>query len=591
MTDEKKIAGIYIRVSTEDQAREGFSLGEQKERLEALCKYKGYEIYKIYEDAGISAKNIKDRPAFNELLEDMKAKKVNTMVAMKLDRVTRSVYDWENLMRFLDENNCYIDCACDEISTTSANAKMITRLLMSVSQNEIERTSERTKIGLAGAIKNGHIPGVLPLGYTRVNKKTIIDESTKDIVIRIFELYQSGKSYWQIANIFNEEKLLNKTWYDTHIEKIINNKLYMGDYEQGKHTRAKKDIVIYKNVVEAIISRKVWEECQTQKNRNQRNYTRNRVYTFFQKILCPECNRILSCRGSGGKKIKYIYYYCCKCDLYVREDDIEALVMPLILQILEYDTTVNRYYTPFLLHKLNVNKDSLADQLKEAEKVKERIKKAYTGGIVELKEFEKEYSNVQDKINILKEKVIEEEKYNEFDITVDNLITIRDFKRVEEIKLDTLYQDVSFNWQRNPKEEKQRLISKYIDSIEVAKDGNCLILIKVNFRNSFLEEYQEMITNKLIDKYGVLTVNSETSAFPFSEEKLSTAKERTEKLKQHCEINYYEDFKENEQIEYISEFKTKSKTEKVVKFYKLLNEDKFSDKKYAGIGVVTTKID
>ena len=60
--EEKKIVGIYIRVSTEDQAREGFSLGEQKERLEAMCKYKGYETYGIYEDAGISAKNTKDRP-------------------------------------------------------------------------------------------------------------------------------------------------------------------------------------------------------------------------------------------------------------------------------------------------------------------------------------------------------------------------------------------------------------------------------------------------------------------------------------------------------------------------------------------------
>ena len=58
----KKIAGIYIRVSTEDQVREGFSLGEQEEKLRQLCKYKDFEIYKIYKDAGISAKNMKDRP-------------------------------------------------------------------------------------------------------------------------------------------------------------------------------------------------------------------------------------------------------------------------------------------------------------------------------------------------------------------------------------------------------------------------------------------------------------------------------------------------------------------------------------------------
>jgi len=111
--NDKKVAGIYIRVSTEDQAREGFSLPEQKERLEAMCKYKGYEIYGVYEDAGISAKNIKDRPDFKRLLDDIKAKKVNTIVTLKLDRLTRSVYDWEDIMRFLEENEAYLDCAND----------------------------------------------------------------------------------------------------------------------------------------------------------------------------------------------------------------------------------------------------------------------------------------------------------------------------------------------------------------------------------------------------------------------------------------------------------------------------------------------
>ena len=98
VNDERKIAGIYMRVSTEDQAREGFSLPEQKERLEALCKFKGYEIYDYYEDRGISAKTGNYRPDFERLLNDIKSKKVNVLVALKLDRVSRSVYDWEEIM-------------------------------------------------------------------------------------------------------------------------------------------------------------------------------------------------------------------------------------------------------------------------------------------------------------------------------------------------------------------------------------------------------------------------------------------------------------------------------------------------------------
>jgi len=102
-----------MRVSTEDQAREGFSLPEQKERLESFCKFKGYEIIDYYQDAGISAKTGNHRPEFERLKDDIKAKRINTIVALKLDRITRSIYDWENLMTFLDENDAYLDCVND----------------------------------------------------------------------------------------------------------------------------------------------------------------------------------------------------------------------------------------------------------------------------------------------------------------------------------------------------------------------------------------------------------------------------------------------------------------------------------------------
>ena len=229
MDNEKKIAGLYIRVSTEDQAREGFSLPEQEKRLRAMCEYKGYEIYKVYKDAGISAKTGNKRPAFEDLLQDIKDKKCNTIVVLKLDRLTRSVYDWENIIKFLEENNAYLDCANDDINTTNANGKMISRILMSVSQQEIERTSERTKVGLSGAIKAGHIPARAPLGYKHVDRLLVPDPLTKDIIIRIFNLYFEGCTYFKIAKIYNDEKVLGKTnWRDTTILKIISNEIYKG---------------------------------------------------------------------------------------------------------------------------------------------------------------------------------------------------------------------------------------------------------------------------------------------------------------------------------------------------------------------------
>ena len=92
----------------------GFSLPEQKERLETFCKFKGYEIVDYYQDAGISAKTGNYRPEFERLKNDIKSKRINTIVALKLDRITRSICDWEKLITFLDDNNAYFDCANDE---------------------------------------------------------------------------------------------------------------------------------------------------------------------------------------------------------------------------------------------------------------------------------------------------------------------------------------------------------------------------------------------------------------------------------------------------------------------------------------------
>ena len=224
---------------------------EQKERLKAFCTFKGYEIVDYYQDAGISAKTGNHRPEFERLKKDIKAKKINTIVALKLDRITRSIFDWENLMTFLDNNDAFLDCVNDEINTTTANGKMISRLLMSVSQNEIERTSERTKIGMAGAIKQGHIPHVAPLGYKHKDKKLVIDYATKDVVVRIFNLYYEGYSYQKISNLFNDEKVLGKTnWRDSTITGILENEIYKGDFVHGKRT---KHPIYYENVVEHYI--------------------------------------------------------------------------------------------------------------------------------------------------------------------------------------------------------------------------------------------------------------------------------------------------------------------------------------------------
>lgn len=117
LENKPKSAGIYIRVSTEDQAREGFSLGEQEEKLRQLCEFKECQIFKVYQDAGISAKDMEHRPGFQQMMDDMRNGKINYIVAYKLDRVTRSVRDLEQLIEELEKYNCYLICERDEFTS------------------------------------------------------------------------------------------------------------------------------------------------------------------------------------------------------------------------------------------------------------------------------------------------------------------------------------------------------------------------------------------------------------------------------------------------------------------------------------------
>ena len=515
MNEEKKKCGLYMRVSTEDQAREGFSLPEQKERLESFCKFKGYEIIDYYQDAGISAKTGNHRPEFERLKDDIKAKKINTIVALKLDRITRSIYDWENLMTFLDENDAYLDCVNDEINTTSANGKMISRLLMSVSQNEIERTSERTKVGLAGAIKCGHIPHIAPLGYKHEDKRLVIDYSTKDVVVRIFDLYYNGYSYQKISNLFNEEKVLGKdNWRDSTIVTILENEIYKGDFVHGKRT---KNPTYYEDVVEPIISKEMWADCQVQKKKNSRSYQRTLTYLYLQKLKCPKCNRILGGKATTKKNGKtYFYYYCNDCKVQFKENVINEYFEQFIDELTEYDSVVNQFFLPMIKQKFDEPKEQLEKEINNQKNKLERIKKAYINGAFELKEYNEEKKIVENAITELENKLDTTDCVEELKFTPRDILLKRDIDFINNIKLNKEYQERTKTWKDYTREEQADLIMRYVEDIELDVIGTVIAVKQINFRKSICKPCQELFDKGYIDTTKPMILGNVLGSFRFS---------------------------------------------------------------------------
>ena len=537
--DEKiKSAGIYIRVSTFDQAREGFSLREQEERLKEFCKFKRYNIYKVYQDAGISAKNDK-RPAYQEMIEDVKKGNINVIVALKLDRLTRSVYDIEKLMKFVNDYECDIDCMADESNTTTSNGRMVMRIMTSVSQNEIEKCSERTKFGMAGAIKNGHIPNRTGLGFKRENKKLVPDPLTKDIIVRIFDLYLEGKSHQAIANIYNKEKVLGKTnWYDSTIQKILSNELYKGDYVNGKRT---KHPTYYENVIEPIVSKEKWESCQYQKLRNARHYERTATYLFTNKLKCSKCGNFLGGHATtktNGKK--YYYYKCNTCKTYFNEIDIEKELKAFMLELAKQDDLINNYYTPFIKSKLEDKTEDYKKEIKDLDKQLDRIKTAYIKGVIKLEDFDKEIKHIEYQKSDLEKRQKEQKQYELLSFTLNDLLIIQDMQEIEFYTNP----DVLNNWSNKSKEEKQKIIGKYIDNITIEKKNNKFEISNIEFRKNYLENiiYNHYKFNTPCnvymyeDEYGIpLKLNHELKTMKEAEDYFK----RLEKYVGDYKLNYY----------------------------------------------------
>lgn len=245
---------------------------------------------------------------------------------------------------------------------------------------------------------------------------------------------------------------------------MIDNRVYMGDYEQHRSIskQTNGETTIFMNVVEPIISRAMWEKAQMQKEKNQRAYTRDRVYLFFQKLKCPECGRIMKCKGSGGSKRKYMYYNCEHCKIYYREDKVEQCLEEFILDLVEYDMAVKKYFLPVLADKKETDTEKFDKEIQTLKQQKERIKKAYLSGIVEMEDFSADYKIIEEKINLLETKKYESLNVSSLSFTPQQLMVDRDIERENLIRTNNLDKVLKAEWNKKSKEKNKNLFQSLL---------------------------------------------------------------------------------------------------------------------------------
>lgn len=161
----KKVA-IYCRVSTIEQAEEGFSIDSQYHNIKEYCKNQGHEIYNLYEDRGISGKNITNRPGIKQLLEDDTKNKFDLVVVWKLNRISRKLLDILNIVDLLNKHNIAFRSLTENFETETTSGKLQLNIMGAIGEFERETIAENVKMGLLARAREGRWNGGVVLGYT-----------------------------------------------------------------------------------------------------------------------------------------------------------------------------------------------------------------------------------------------------------------------------------------------------------------------------------------------------------------------------------------------------------------------------------------
>jgi site-specific DNA recombinase len=230
---QKKLAALYIRVSTEDQAKFGISLSAQEEALKNYSRALGYDIFKIYKDEGKSGKDMEHRPEMQNMLADAEVRKFQAIFIYKLDRFSRSLMDLVTTIEKLKDWGIDFVSLQDKIETTSASGKLMFHIISAFAEFERNVTSERTKFTMHKKFRDGKLITRAPLGYKIINKE-LVPADNSYIVQEIFQTFLNQDiSLTQLAKKYNLSV--------NGLKKVLSNETYLGKVKfsgqvvQGKH--------------------------------------------------------------------------------------------------------------------------------------------------------------------------------------------------------------------------------------------------------------------------------------------------------------------------------------------------------------------
>jgi site-specific DNA recombinase len=465
---------VYIRVSTEEQATEGYSISAQREKLKAYCIAQDWDVVGFYVDEGISAKDM-NRPQLQQMIKDIEDGKIDCVLVYRLDRLTRSVLDLYKLLNIFEKHNCKFKSATEVYDTTTAIGRLFITLVAALAQWERENMGERIRLGLQEKVRQGkYAHNQRPFGYNldlETGTLTINEEEAK-VVRLIVDLYlKKGYGANRICKYLNERNITTRdgnAWNDKPLMQLLKNPLYAGTIRWGKEY---ENTLYVENAVPAIIDKETFEEIQKtiEKRRGLSPKQVSSEYIFSGVFKCNQCGHSMVgykvyYKNVKGERISYKNYRCfrkktgeCKGMRTVSELALEKSFLSY-LKNLDFSLVIDEVAasgTEVINNAEDV--EDIGTLKKELEKIEKRKKKwqyAWANELVSDEDF-------RDRMN--EERELEEQIKKQLEA-----IEVPQEIQTDNMELYSILQDMERNWSKLSDLEKKSLVQMIVKQIHVA---------------------------------------------------------------------------------------------------------------------------
>jgi len=512
-----KRSGLYVRVSTDDQRDNGYSIDSQLRILKEYCEKNELDVVDVYNDAGHSGKDLM-RPEMQRLLKDIKSKKLDKLIAIKVDRLTRNGYDGFWLLNYCEEHDVKIELILEPYDVGTANGEMIFGMNLVFGQRERKEIGARTKRAMEQMALSKIHPNKAPFGYIR-DKETgrlSIDPIEAQTVKEIFDLCAKGYSTRGIATFMkdNNRYLKNGKWKSDRVYNILINPIYIGTFAFGLYKRKPEDIIYVEDYCEPIIDMTIWKRTRATLEKNRHPNYGEHIHLFTSLIKCPECNGILSStlsyKHSGTPNKKEYYHLTCKnsnCKskgLHYSSDKIEAKLVRILNELTRYMYDNDNEILTSNSKKSKEIKDieKAIDKLKVQEK---RLVDLYLSSSVNVETINQKNENIKKEILKLtkkKDSMFPEDDNKEYTV---ELLKKLDYRQENDILIFPNNFAFSFLWDSLNRKSKKELINRFISTLEITRDKNYNVEI-TNIK--FTDELISKSTNEFLEYLNFILQNN-----------------------------------------------------------------------------------